>query len=286
MIRVLKETITFFILTLLLLTALFMGVRYWHLKSKWKLDPSISTVFVGDSHIEQSINDKLAKGIRTFAQSGDCYLYTYCKVTKLIKDNPHIKNVFISVDYHNVDITAEEWYSYTGYLDFKVPQTFALFGQSEYRTLLHFNPWGFIKCLPKTLSISDRLKEDKTYIDRIGAYQPSSVKLSMDSINIYRKSKYLLKASDIQLIYLKRLIKFCKARGKNVFLLTSPVHSSVRRIAELDKIIERIAIHAQVNHLNYRDFKLKDEHYSDIFHLNQDGAKVFTNYLMTNLELN
>lgn len=104
-----RQFLVFSGFAIIALSICLLGIYNYGKHLNWRLKDAQTILFIGDSHIEQGINDQEIDKIFTFAQSGDCYLYTFFKLKKILADNPQIRQVFLGIDYHNVDLTADDW---------------------------------------------------------------------------------------------------------------------------------------------------------------------------------
>jgi hypothetical protein len=57
----------------------------------YRVDPKITTVFMGDSHPQCAVNDAFLPNARNFAQAAEASYYTYFKMKTLLENNPSIK---------------------------------------------------------------------------------------------------------------------------------------------------------------------------------------------------
>lgn len=240
--------------------------------------PDKHILFIGDSHIEVSVNDNLNNHFFTFAQSGDNYLYTYIKLKKFLKDNPQFDTIYLGIDYHNIDKTADEWYSNQSYLDYKLPLCFPYISSTELQTLFSINPIGFIKSVPYLFSIPET--EGKTrLIKKYGSFLPVDSTISKTKINEKYISNYNNMVSEVQLLYLGKIKEYCDLKSKKLILITTPIHHSVQRNEILENIIDHYIKINDIDYLNFRELNISDDFYADRFHLNQKGSIYFTNYL-------
>lgn len=250
--------------------------------NSWKINSSKKHIlFVGDSHIEVSIDDNNSNPFYTLAQSGDCYLYTYSKLKKFLSENPLFDTVYLSIDYHNIDKTSEEWYTSQSYLDFKFPTCFPFLMNEDIHTLYSLNSIGFLKSIPYLLTISEK-KSGKEYLNSFGSYRPIDSVMNIRELNKEFKSKYINKTSDLQFLYLEKIRLFCKENNKVFILITVPIHKSVIRNSLLEKKIEDYVELHKIIYFNYRDYNISEDGFSDKFHLNIKGSHSFTSHLLIN----
>lgn len=241
----------------------------------WKLNHQPNIVFVGDSHMEQAINDKVLKEVLTFAQSGDGYLYTFRKLEKLLKDNPEIDTVVLGIDYHNVDSTAVEWYSNRGYLDFKLPYTLSLMSMADLKLLFSINPQGTLSGCINSLSVFNNgvLQNNINCYGSFLERNTTMPKVQLDSVS---KSQYLNQKSMIQFRYLSQIKNLCEHKKKTLIFMTTPLYLSANRNEKLQSLIDSFVQENSIRYINLRDLKTEDTFFADKYHLNTQGAGYFT----------
>ncbi len=277
-----KHIVWFSIFTCVVVIVLFIIVQNAYKNRSWTLIKPATIAFIGDSHIEQSINDNTYNDIITFAQSGDNYLYTYSKLVKLLQDNSSIDTVVLGIDYHNIDITADEWYKSQSYINFKFPKVFPYMSLSEVKELTSFNPWGYLKAFSNLFSIQD-LFDKENYMKQYGAFQGIDSTITMEAINAVVTSNYKEQLSSTQMRYLDKIAEICLSKKIELVILTSPVHSSAVKVKGLELAIDQYVKKHNLRYLNDRSLMLSNEYFSDRFHLNRKGADYFTQFVLKQL---
>lgn len=245
----------------------------WVIKSKNK-----NVLFIGDSHIEVSIDDN-NNHFYTLAQSGDCYLYTYCKLKRFLLENPSFDTICLGIDYHNIDKTSEEWYTSQSYLNYKFPACYPFLSKDDIKILFSLHPKGFIKSIPYIFSISEN-KSSLEYMKSFGYYNPIDSTMDLNELNKSFKSNYVNYSSEVQFMYLEKIRELCQEKGKVLILITTPIHKSVFKNSILDSKLEEYVTKKNILYLNYRNYNLSDDCFLDKFHLNRKGSQIFTNKLL------
>ena len=67
----------------------------------FKIDTNVTILFMGDSHIEKALDDKLIKGSLNIAQNSESFYFTYYKLQKILETNQHIKKIYLGCSYHS-----------------------------------------------------------------------------------------------------------------------------------------------------------------------------------------
>jgi hypothetical protein len=279
-----KSTFLYGFILLIVLAGTLKIIQCLYQSRSWNIENrKIGIAFIGDSHFEQSINDRNYQDILNFAQSGDAYIYTLYKMIKLLKDNPAIDTVVLSIDCHNMDKTCEEWYSNQSYIDFKFPKAFPFFEWEDFKTIYKKSPVSTIKAIPNFYAIEDFLS-NHDYLKNYGGYVSNET--ALDTSNLKSESKYLNVVSELQLNYLNKIVKHCKQNNIHLILVTAPIHSSVKRNSFLNNYIEDYAKQNQLKYCNFRNYNLSDSCFFDVHHLNKNGAKLFSSTLIKSLRNN
>ena len=103
-VRFVKKVIIFLCIPLLLLAILtwMLQVANSRLFESYRLNGDIQTVFIGDSHIEMGIDDRLFPRSVNLAKSSDGYIYSYAKLKIILTTHPQIRRVLLGYSYHNL----------------------------------------------------------------------------------------------------------------------------------------------------------------------------------------
>jgi hypothetical protein len=104
MIKFIKKTALFVSIPLVFI-ALFIAILElinYEIAIAQRLDPSITKIFIGDSHMEKAINDSLLENSVNLAQSSESLYFSYYKLKILLEHNPTIKDVYLGFSYHSV----------------------------------------------------------------------------------------------------------------------------------------------------------------------------------------
>jgi hypothetical protein len=248
-------------------------------QKSWKLKRDINIAFIGDSHIEQSIEDNSHEGIFKLAQSGDNYIYTYTKLSKLLNDNPSIDTVVLGIDFHNIDKTSEEWYTSQSYINFKFSKIYPYMSFEDVKKLAAFYPWGYCKAMSNVFSIQDLL-DGYNFVKIYGSYQISSDTISKENLKSLAKNNYKEEVSTTQFQYISKIHELCQSRNVKLILLTCPIHSTTYRSVKLDSFITEYVKQNQIEYVNLRDMSMEDNYFTDKFHLNRAGSDYFTGTLL------
>jgi len=253
------------------------------LNAKFKVPDSISKVIIGHSHSGCAFNDSIIRDLKNLSTSGESYFYSYYKVVELLKQNKQINTVFVEFSNNQVSKRMNAWiweepYLSTSYL------TYAPFMDMESKILLaRKNPFDFFNCI--TLQSSKNLKivntKDYDYAEKIGGYI-NLKKNKIDSLLSYSDLKVDEESeqngiSEVNIIYLKKIIATCNKEKVKIFLIRSPFHDSHPSFKN-EKVFQKIlrSEFSETEFLDFKNFPLNNSEYADLEHLNYSGAKIFS----------
>lgn len=253
-----------------------------------KLDSNIKNVVFGHSHAECAFNDSLISNFKNLAESGESYFYTYIKAKKILEQNPQIETVFI--EYANVDVALEKdkdiWSD--KYINWRYPIYSALMNERERLFLLSKNPKSIVETLPKTFKKQlSKIKNKKyNYGESLGGYNHLEDS-KLDSLlnakaNMQKSNPDYYKASIYNLMYLHKIIAYCKERNLKVFLIRSPMYQDSFYLSN-EKLLQNILKDqfADIVFLDLKDFPLNNDEYRDFNHINYRGSIKFSRWFNT-----
>jgi len=249
----------------------------------WNLIKNKKILFIGDSHIEQGINENLNNSIVNLSQSGDNYLYTYVKLKKIIENNPQIKTIVIGIDIHNIDSSAIDWYTNYNYLNYKFSKLFPYMNNEEIQLMIKLNEINMIKNLSNIISYKNVFQNK---ISDYGQFKSNYDSLTEFGSELLRNDSESF-VSNIQLKYLEKIILFSKSQNKTILLLTMPVfNSEVLKNESYDSLILKTSKKFNVNHINLKTLPLLKNQFADQYHLNHYGSEKTTKVILDSLNIN
>ena len=252
-------------------------------KSDFKLNKNIEHVIVGHSHSECAFNDEYIPHFKNLSSSGESYFYTLQKVKQLVSDNEKIKTVFIEFSNDQIDTSEYQYWTFGEMYMSKYYNMYSSFMDFEDKYyLLSTNFDVFLNCHSLSLKNKiDRIVSNKfKYIENIGGYyQLNKVLEDTLSHNILTASSSLNKnriAYD-NVTYLKKIIRFCKEKKLQVYLIRSPLHHKFRGYSfEKDYQYVLLSEFENVEFLDFSKYPLPQSFFSDYKHLNHKGANKFS----------
>lgn len=274
-----------FSLLLLVLTVLLIEVpeSYLENRASFKLPQDSKFIVIGHSHSECSFNDTLIDDLRNLSGSGESYFYTYLKTKQVLEQNPLIETVFIEFTNNQVSPIMDDWTWDDEHMNHRYPKYSPFMNRKEKITLASNNFTGFIASNFKTAKegVGRILSKDYQYIRETPLSKPASNEHILDSLILDAKKKGPLKKdsklSEVNVDYLRKIVKLCKENDKNIVLVRSPLHSSYRGYSN-ESLYHKIRkkYFSDINYLDFSSVSLDDSNFYDLEHLNEKGAKAFS----------
>jgi hypothetical protein len=294
MIKFIKKT-AFFVSILLVFITLFIAilefVNYEIAKSE-RLDSSITRIFMGDSHIEQAINDTLLDHSVNIAQNSESLYFSYYKLKIILEQNPSIKEVYLGFSYHSVSSYYDKFIfgefsnvissRYFSFLPFKEKLKILIANRNDF--------FSYLKVVTKN-DILNIWREKKTFQGGF-ANSFSNTKASEESIEkrvlfqYYNKGS-LNEYSLINIEYLNKIKDLCKNSNVNLILVNTPVHTLYKnKLPKKFKVkYEQLSESGRFKILDLSNI-LSEEYFfiPDGDHVSQKGAIKTTVYIAPKLE--
>lgn len=265
---------------------LYLGQANTKLLKGYKLKEDVTTLVIGDSHMEAVFNDSLVSGIANLSQTGEGYIYTLTKLEGVLESRKNIKTIVLGYGYHNIS----EYFDYAVYGKNSAPcfsSFYLVLPASRKAEILSYNKLLFFQSLLSILSkgVENTVAEDQQY-SFIGGYLPTATEKSVDSVYIarrifaqfYRDGKEM-EFSGINIKYLFSIADFCKKKGVTLYLFRTPLHAKYReRVPErFVKEYNAIALKTNCKVIDLDSLQLDDEHFlPDGDHLSYKGALLAT----------
>ncbi len=243
------------------------------------------------SHPECAFDDQRIIGMKNIAESGERYFYTYWKIQKVLEDNPSISTVFVEFTNNQVAFARDEWTWGNGGLFSFFPRYAPFLDLEWYTFLLKNNLWGHINMLWVTSreKMDDVFYGNFSYQKKVWGYLPLMRWLYkipgavwtgiIDHRKVTPPTIVSQRVSDIELLYLRKIIDLVHSHGKRIILIRSPQSPTYPEYANEDfykKILrERFS---DVEYIDFADFPLIPSSYGDVEHLNVEWAKVFSSW--------
>jgi len=284
--NIIKFSIAFSVVIALLL----FWTLYIYSFISFKIPEEKDIIILGDSHTQCSINDNIFSRSINISDSSESYLYSFCKLRKILSSNLHIKKVILSFHGGSIVRSRDNWIFGEGYIKSKIPRYIYLFNKEEY--LFMMKKRAFYSAVLKFPIYSKNIvykfltKRSLIFTDlQIGGYLwldrdklDEDIKLSKNiETDKYEYSKY-------ELNNLFKIVELCIQHNVELILLNSPTYGyeTYGRKTFLANYYKQYF--PTIKYLDFSDFTLPLYGYGDIGHLNYKGAEIFSRYLEKNFE--
>ena len=256
-------------------------------KANFHLDASVTSIILGNSQPECAYNDSIISNFKNLANPAETYFYNYQKLKELLKQNPHIENVFVEFSNANILSREDEKIWFDSYINKYLPQYYGFLDIEDHVLLMDKNFIGYQKAVLKSMKFNlKRIALNRyEFVDSIGAYKNLSrykTQSILDTINdkhLQGRTLGLNEISSYDLTYLQKIIDLCNEKDVSIFLVRSPFHKKfVGNSYETDFQRIRWTKFKGVPFLDFKDFKLKNNQFADLQHLNSNGAMVFSEW--------
>ena len=265
----------------------------------FKLPETTTNLILGHSHVEYGYNTKLIKNTVNLGSSGEAYVYTYFKAKKVIENNPQIKNIFIEFTNNQIDPEMDNWTWDDMHLQYELKNYLFLIDYKDLVFLYKKNPSGFQSAFSKTLFNNlNKLVQHRSIGDGdFGGYmakmkntneQEDKNDMNVGCFNTTNTSKKT-KISDCNVMYLKKIVRFCQEKRIKVFLIRTPMSKKYSTLRT--EVTYKNVVSSQFKNIPYFDFKdypLLDSDFLDKEHLNSKGAEKYSKFFndtISNLKL-
>lgn len=251
-----------------------------------KYDNSITTIFLGDSHIEFAFNDTLLKNSMNLAKRAESFYFTYYKLKIILKSNPSIKKVYLGFSYHSIS-SYYDMFIDGDLSDATSCRYFFMLPLKEKANLLFTkrnNLFPYVKALIRK-GVSNIWSKKGDYE---GGYKntSSSVTANLKSMEKratfqYFSNGHLNDFSTRNIEYLMKIKDLCIENNINLILINPPVHSYYKgKVPKkfLDKF-NLLSHNLKLETLDLSDLILDDDCFlPDGDHLSKKGAFQTTKY--------
>lgn len=252
------------------------------------LDPSISRVFVGDSHMEYAIKDGIVPNSINVAQNSESLFFSYYKIKAILEGNPSVKEVYLGLSYHNLSAYYND-FIYGNFSAAITPKYFYLLPVSEQFKLFESNRknvFTYLKSIIKQGAI--KLVQDD-YYPFLGGYantfkNTKAVKSSMDKrLKFqYYTNDNVKPFSKLNINYLGKIDSLCKAKQVTLYTVNTPLFKYYdEQVPEVYKNkLSEIITTKQLNHIDLSVMNLPESYFiPDGDHVSTIGAEIATKEL-------
>jgi hypothetical protein len=272
-------------ITIVLILSFIIIVYANNHSNTYKIESNISSIYIGDSHIQYAINDSLISGSLNLAQSAESFYFSYYKIKNILNHNPSIETVYLGLSYHNLSIYYDRFIDGEYSADV-APNYFYLLPLKEQMRMINWkrnNIFPVISRITKNGLNSILNNNTYPYIGRFTNQFDNTIAInsSMDKRILfqYYTNDELNVFSKLNIDYLDKIINLCRSKGVELITLNTPLHNYYnKRIPPIykEKLID-IINSKDLNNIDLSNFKLSDDCFiPDGDHVSKIGANKTT----------
>ncbi len=291
--RFIKRILLFLVIPFLIGVPLFylFTVYVGSLSESYIFKKDISTLYCGDSHIEESIDARKIPGRQNIAVRSESFYFSYFKLRMLLKNNPSVEHIFLGLGCHSLSSRYDSFIS--GFYSLAIaPKYFFLMPVKEQLRVMYWNKTRGVSFLKSVIKQGIMIILEQDNPPFLGGFvngfeNTRAVHSSMDKRLRYQyyNNDQLKPFSEINIHYLNKIISLCEDKGVELIFLNTPLHAYYSNQIP-DEYKEKLREIIHQNHLQIIDLsnlKLRDECYApDGDHLSLKGAEEITLTLMEN----
>jgi hypothetical protein len=273
----------------------FIGLT-WQAKKNavFQIKSDTKIIMLGHSHAECTYDDNIIQNFENFAISGESYFYTLPKVKEIVRHNPEIKTVFLEFTNNQITQEVEKWIFEEKYLNYYYALYNPYIETEDHLRLLCLNPSGCVSGVP--IIMKDLMK--KSYQKIKYPYEYGGFKAINGNLKEYDQNKKnhenedFVKIdhsiSELQLVYLRKIIDLLENENIEIILIRSPQHKSYQGFSnekEYQSVLKKEF--PEVKYIDLSDFPLTADQFRDPEHVNAQGAKLISEWInqIVNLKL-
>jgi hypothetical protein len=252
----------------------------------FEIKPDTKKIMLGHSHAECTYDDNIIENFENFSISGESYFYTYPKVKEIVRHNKEIKTVFLEFTNNQITQEVEKWIFEEKYLHYYYALYNPYIETEDHLRLLCLNPSGFISGV--SIIMKDLMK--KSYQKTKYPYEYGGFKAIDGNLKEYDQNKKnhvnedFVKIdhsiSELQLVYLRKIIDLLKNENIEIILIRSPQHKNYQGFSnekEYQSILKEEL--PDVKYIDLIDFPLTADQFRDPEHVNAQGAKLISEWM-------
>jgi hypothetical protein len=223
-----------FLVRVLLVIFLLLVIGYVKEKYQFNLNKEFlnnKNVFIGDSHIQKSIDPSKFKQTINIAQVSESFYYSFFKLKYLIDQKIQIKSVYFGVGYHSFSSYYDKYTFGKFSEDIRARYFYILpfsenlsFGVNHFKTVLDFSK----SLISKNSTFHAANDLNHTFL---GGHTNFFVNFKLDTSFIKRRAKEqyynenrLCKISQVNSSYFDSIVSICKRNNIKLTLVSTPVH--------------------------------------------------------------
>lgn len=273
--------------------------------------PRITTLIVGDSHPQTSINPALLPGAKSITEGAEGYFFSYYKLRHFLNHNPQVRRVVLGFSYQNLARTYQERFiTSEQHATHFLEKYFVLLdedGRERVRTWsankrpYYINLFKFTNGLPIQVyrdrdllrkAVGAPLRRTDILFFGEGFYYGETSRVEEQQM-LTKARQYFLGEngqysgiSTVSVEYLRKTVRLCEGRGVDLYLCNMPLHARFKELIPRQALVDfvrvkdqLVAMSPRVRYINLVNEPLPTASFRDGDHVNSVGAKAVTEKL-------
>lgn len=284
---------TLFLSLLFFLLLLMLSFFNKRLLTHYKNDSRYNTLIMGDSHVQNAVDDRQMPYTINLSQGLENFIFSYAKLKIMLESHPYIKRVLLGCSYHNLSGRYEEYIMEKGEPSLLKKNFFLLSLKEQYWLLWH-NRTITIPLLRGAIKTGFyNIASPANDYSFIGYHININVPRAVNTESIresvkkdYYAGKDLKDFFSVNIYYLNKIIDLCRSKNIELFILNPPTHSTYKALVPTQyKEKLRSLTDGRARLLEFNDLQLADSCFlPDGRHLSGKGAAIVTANLKAMLE--
>lgn len=269
-IRKLALVSSLLVLLLVMLGVVRMKIIQSH---SWKLSKDVHVLFMGASHVNRAVNDSLFNTAINWASPSERYLFTYVKLQHLLPANPQVDTVFLELAPTDLWECAD--YKYHDNIE-----------QSKFVKLYWpFLSWSnFLVYKSEPIQVLNLIVESLFDIGDIsqynwwkhmGGYMALNEVMDVNNVEPCLEEEREW-GNSLNYENLHKIIDICKENGVKLFFIETPTYHPEYFYNQQYFYKAYNEEFSDVEFLDYSKWPIENRYMYDPHHLNNEGAKIFT----------
>jgi hypothetical protein len=247
---------------------------------------------IGDSHTECAIDDDVFTRSVNISKSASAYVFSAALIRKWKADNPELDTVLLSYQASSIWYDQQHTWMYDeSTIAPRLPYVLPYFNGGDFWNY-KFSAY-FYKCAiqyPLTVrafhegdTLDNRYAWLNTNIGSARALTYNKLKEDVAATKPVVPGGSPAKLSQISIDYIRKIEAYCKRKNITLILINAPVYQWSKYVDTVEFEANRKRFFGDIRYLDYKDFPIADSCRADIWHLNAEGQRQFSEYLQNNI---
>lgn len=255
-----------------------------------KIEKEKKILILGDSNTECAINDSIFSQSINKSASSESFYFSYIKIREILGANSNIDTVLLAFAPHN--IFENEWLANDIHIHSIFQLYYTFMNWEDFMYIFSKNPKAVIAAFPtiierfiknvfkitfnKSIVYGGHTKLNKIYDKSlIPRYQNN-----IDEFTYIKNNNF--NVSNIEELYLKKIIFFCKEKGIKLYLINTPKRLELLNFSKYGakEFLEYYSKeYFEIDFLDFSELQFPENNFGDYIHLNKEGAINFSKFL-------